>query len=238
MTRLVVNGCSYMVSYAMGDGHIDLARQLNITTATSLAVNGSCNSRIIRTTLKDSYLTDQPTFYIVGLSFLARGEFPINADRDSLEGRWVSTQHAQFPATNNCIPFWTAKDTEKFVELKTKLEAESVEERLEQLMYQLLSMIADLKARGHQILVFRQPEDAYDHCLTTDQFTQLKKCVNIIDGLSWGAIQWQADNGVKFSPNDSKHPVGIRHALPGEHGPINKFLLEYIEKYGLHLPVL
>ena len=238
MTRLVVNGCSYMVSYAMGNGHTDLADKLNISTAESLALNGSCNSRIIRTTLKDSYLTNEPTVYIIGLSFLARGELPINALRDSFEGRWLSTQHFQFPDNNKCHAYWTDSDTKKYVELKNKTEADSVEDRLENLMYQTLSMVSDLLSRGHQVLIFRNPEDSYDHCFDSDQFTPMKNCANIIHGLSWCAILWQAKENVKFSANDSNHPVGIRHTLPGEHAPLNNFLLDYIKQNDLYLPVL
>jgi hypothetical protein len=219
-----------MISHAMGKGHADLAEQLNIKDSLSLAVNGACNNRIIRTTLKDSYATTEKTLYIVGLTFLARGELPINAVQDSFEGRWLSTQHFQFPGNSKCMPYWTDLDTKKYVELKNKTEADSVEDRLEQLMYQILSMIGDLLRRGHQVLVFRNPEDAYDYCLDNTEFTPLKECVNIVDGLKWSAICWQATQNVKFSPKDSMHPPGIRHAIPGEHGPLNNFLLEYLKQ--------
>lgn len=227
-----------MAGYAMGGGHQELAKKLNIGNAESLAVNGSCNSRIIRTTLKDSYSTTEKTLYIIGLTFLARGELPINAQQDAFEGRWLSTQHFQFPDNNKCLAYWTESDTKKYIELKNKTEADSVEDRLENLMYQLVSMINDLVSRGHQILVFRQPEDAYDHCLDTPKFTLLKKCVNILNGLTWAAIPWQFSNGAEFAPGDLVHPIGIRHALPGEHGPLNNFLLYYIKQHDLYLPVL
>jgi len=227
-----------MASYAMGKGHLDLADKLNIEHSTSLAVNGSCNSRIIRTTLKDSYATTEKTLYVVGLTFLARGELPINVQQDPFEGRWLSTQHFQFPDNNKCQPYWTDSDTKKYVELKNKTEADSVEDRLDHLMYQLLSMVNDLTSRGHQILIFRQPEDAYDCYLDSSEFTLLKKCVNIVDGLSWAAIPWQYSNGTKFTPGDSIHPNGIRHVVPGEHGPLNNFLLDYIKQHDLYLSVL
>jgi hypothetical protein len=227
-----------MGGHARGLGHIDLARRLNITISESLAVAGSCNSRIIRTVLKDSYQTTEKTFYIVGLTFLARGELPINAQRDPFEGRWLSTQHFQFPGNDRCQLYWTESDSKKYIELKNKTEADSVEDRLEHLMYQLLSMVNDLLSRGHQILIFRQPDDSYDHCLDQKEFTQLKNCVNIVDGLKWAAIPWQAQNGVNFEPADAIHPIGIRHAMLGEFGPLNNFLVEYINKNALHLPVL
>lgn len=238
MTRLVSNGCSYMATFGRGNGHVDLAARLNIKNSASLAIDGSCNSRIIRTTLKDSYQTKEKTLYVLGLTFLSRGELPINAKEDPFEGRWLSTQHFQFPNNNKVASYWTEANSKKYMDLKNRTEIFTVEDRLEQLMYSLLGMIGDLLHRGHQVLVFRQPDDVYDSELDSSKFALLKNCVNIVDGLKWAAIPWQVDNNVKFSPEDIKHASGIRHVLPGEHDPLNKFLVEYINKHALYLSVL
>ena len=76
-SQLVVNGCSYMELYANGGGHRDLAKSLGIEEYSSLAINGSANSRILRTTLKHSYLTNKQTFYVLGMTFISRAEIPI-----------------------------------------------------------------------------------------------------------------------------------------------------------------
>jgi len=238
MTRLVVNGCSYMYAYAQGNGHVALAQQLNIDQAESLAIEGACNSRIIRTTIQDSYWAEQPTLYVVGITFLARGELPINMIRDEVEGRWIGTQNFQFPGNERYPPYWSKTDTKRYLELKTKTEIDSVEDRLEHLMYQLLMMIADLQSRGHQVVIFRNPADAYDHWFDCRDFVPLSKSINIVDGLRWSAIQYQASVGVKFEPADSIHPEGIRHPLPNQHGPLNNFLVEYINRHALYLPIL
>ena len=117
-----------MASYADGQGHKDLATRLAIDTSHSLARAGSCNSRILRTTLKDSYLTSEATFYVIGMTFLFRSEFPINNYRDPFEGRWISTQHKSFSETDQCIPLWSSKDTDTFVGLKRKFDLFSMEE--------------------------------------------------------------------------------------------------------------
>ena len=67
--NLVVNGCSYMELYAIGKGHDDLAMQLQLNNPVSLAIGGSANSRILRTTLKHSY-TAPPTFYVLVMTLL------------------------------------------------------------------------------------------------------------------------------------------------------------------------
>jgi hypothetical protein len=238
MTRLVANGCSYMYAYANGGGPQDLANRLGMDQAESLAIEGACNSRIIRTTIRDSYWTDKPTLYVVGITFLARGELPINMIRDDVEGRWLSTQTFEFPGNERYPPYWTKKDTKLYLELKTKTEIDSIEDRLEHLMYQLLMMIASLTSRGHQVVIFRNPADAYDHWFDCRDFVPFGTSANMVDGLRWSAIQYQARAGVKFEPADAQLPEGIRHPVPGEHGPLNTFLVEYINKHALHLPIL
>lgn len=237
ITRLVVNGCSYMYSYTKGGGHNDLANRLNISVAKSLTVPGSCNSRIIRTTLKDSYQTTEPTLYIVGLSFLGRSEFPIHHDTDEFEGRWTSIQNSVIPCARY-LDHWTKKDTEKFIEIKLKLESHGLEDYVENFQYQLLSMINDLKYRGHQVVVFRLPADVIDQVLSLKKFDKLRECVNIVDGLQWKGLLWQYENGVNPDPADEHLPLDIRHPLPGEHGPLNNFLFEYLNKHALYLSVL
>ena len=74
--RLVVNGCSYMKMFSEG-GIKDLSQRLEINFTKSLALSGSCNSRIIRTTLKDSYQTSMPTLYVIGTTYLSRHELPL-----------------------------------------------------------------------------------------------------------------------------------------------------------------
>lgn len=237
MTRLVVNGCSYIAGYATGNGHIDLASRLNINNAISLAIPGSCNSRIIRTVLKDSYTTTHKTLYVLGITFLNRTELPISANKNLFEGKWLSIQEHVNPYYHY-VDHWTKTDTEQFIDLKIKAELGSIEDYLEQLMYQLLSMIGDLINRGHYIIVFRNPGDLYDEYLGNARFTKLYECVNIVNGLSWQAIPWQLEQGIKFDPRDSALGFDIRHPLPGEHGPLNNFLVEYINKHALYLPVL
>ena len=120
--QLVVNGCSYMETYASGQGHKDLAQQLGIPMAASLAINGSANSRILRTTLKHSYQTTVPTFYLLGMTFLSRLEWPIlyQDPTREFEGVWTNPQNQQF--RSQWQPHWTEHDTEQWVELKLKSE--------------------------------------------------------------------------------------------------------------------
>ena len=228
--RLVVNGCSYVKCYDMGNGHISLAEQLNMPLAYSLALPGSCNNRIIRTTLKDSYITNQPTLYIIGLSFLNRSELPVGREK-GIEGKWISFQNQINP--NLIADFWSDQDSRQAVEHNLKIESHAIKDKLEDLMFKLLAMISCLTSRNHQIIIFRQTPDYYTNYLSENRFRFLKNYANIVDGLAWGGLKFQAKQNIKYGTADKLLPKLIRHPLPGEHEPLNKFLVEYIHLHNL-----
>ena len=159
---LVVNGCSYTETWAAGYGPEDLASQLGIPKSCSLAKGGSANSRILRTTLKHSYQTDQPTLYLLGMTFVSRWELPIlreDNEDESFEGRWTNPQNQEF--SDRWEHFWNKQKTLDFVDFKLMVETYSLLDRTEDLMYRILSTIADLQSRGHQVLVYQQADDSY-----------------------------------------------------------------------------
>lgn len=236
--QLVVNGCSYMEGYASGNGHIDLAEQLDIPSAKSLAIGGSANSRIIRTTIKHSYQTTVPTFYIMGLTFVSRSELPVmKVDDDStdFEGRWINPQNQEF--ADRYDYFWNKDWSEKFVKFKLMTEVHSLIDRTEDLMYSTLSAIHSLQARGHQVLVYQQADTDYHCYLDTPRLQPYKTVKNIIDGFKWAAVLYQHEQGVEKSPKaglgnfigPKDVPDYIRHPKAGEHKVLNAFLTDYVK---------
>jgi hypothetical protein len=173
----------------------------------------------------------------VGLTFLGRTELPIAYEEDSFEGKWLSIQNNFNPKLQYNTSL-TDNYSKNFIELKLKAELYGIDDYLEQLMYQLLSMCNDLISRGHNVIIFRNPEDVYEDRLSNPRFTQLTQHVNIIDGLSWAAIPWQATQGTKFEHADRHLPVGCRHPMQGEHTHLNNYLIKYIKKHAIYLPVL
>ncbi len=233
-SSLVVNGCSYMEAYAQGSGHQDLAQRLHIPQAQSLAIGGSANSRIIRTTLKHSYQTSQPTFYVIGMTFLSRLELPILESTDDFEGRWTNPQNQQF--NKHWQYNWTQQDTQQFIEIRLKSEMHSVLDRTEDLMYRILTMIADLQQRGHQVLVYQQADDLYQQYLDDPKLALFKTTGNIVDGYAWRAVPWQLKQGVppmKYVESQHHVPDDIRHPATGHHQILNEFLVEYIKTHRL-----
>jgi len=207
--QLVVNGCSYMESYASGFGHQELAERLSIPQAISLAIGGSANSRIIRTTLKHSYITLQPTLYVLGMTFVSREELPI-------------LQQA---------------DTDAMIELKLKWELNSILDRAEDLMYRILAMIHSLKSRGHAVIVFQQADNLYESYLDSPRLKLFHSEPEIVEGYKWRAIPWQHERGVPatdYGPGALQYvPPEIAHRQPGFHQELNMFLTAWINNNNL-----
>jgi hypothetical protein len=235
LNHLVVNGCSYMEAYASGYGQVDLAERLGIATSESLAIGGSANTRIIRTTLKHSYQTTQPTFYILGMTFLSRLEIPILENQTEFEGRWTNPQNQKF--VKDWQYGWGQTETDQYVDLKLKNEMYSILDRAEDLMYKILSMISDLCARGHRVLVYQQADNLYHEHLDHPRLQLFKSTLAIIDGYNWRSVPWQLSQGVppmNYGSNPKQNvPTDIRHPAPGYHQTLNEFLTNYISNQGL-----
>jgi len=232
INHLVVNGCSYMEVYSAGRGYKDLAERLGMSSSESLAIGGSANTRIIRTTLKHSYQALQPTLYVLGMTFLSRLEIPILENQSTFEGRWTNPQNQQF--AKDWQYGWGQDETNQFVTLKLNSEMYSILDRVEDLMYKILSMIASLHARGHRVLVYQQADPLYQEYLDNPRLDLFKSTSAIVDGYRWRAVPWQLSNGVP--PTDyGANPIydvpdDIKHPRAGHHQKLNEFLVDYIRE--------
>ena len=234
---LVVNGCSYAQSYADGKGHIDLASKLgiigrhNIPQASSLAIGGSANSRILRTTLKHSYITQVPTLYVLGLTFVSRLELPICNPVDEFEGSWSNPQNQEF--ASRWQHQWNVRDSERFVQIKLKSEVYSILDRTEDLMYRMISAIADIQNRGHRVLMFQQADNLYQEHLSNPRLKLFQR-PEIIEGFAWRSVAWQHAQAVapKTYPEGSRYvPPDMTHPEPGHHQQVNEYLTNYIQEH-------
>jgi hypothetical protein len=241
--QLVVNGCSYMHTYVEGNGHVDLANHLGIS-AHSLTISGSANSRILRTALKHSFQTPSTCLYILGLTFISREELPICRYDDGIypteqevwEGAWTNPQNQLF-GKNRWIEGWKDQDTKQWVLFREKYEKQSLVDRLENLMYNMLSTIHSLESRGHQVVMYQQADEWWHGMSQQDlaRLTLLDEHKNIVDGFRWCAVREQHRAGVLHLPNEEHVEPELRHRLTGEHGWLNNYLETYIRKHELHL---
>jgi hypothetical protein len=219
-----------MEAYAQGQGHVDLANQLGIPEYESLAIGGSANSRILRTTLKHSYQQEQPTFYVLGMTFLSRLEIPILENQNDFEGRWTNPQNQQFKS--HWQHGWSDSETSQFVDIKLKTEIYSILDRIEDLMYRIVSTIHDLKNRGHGILIYQQADNLYQNYLPNSRLKLFNEFLEIIDGFQWRAVPWQLHQGVPpmyHSSGAHDVPKDIRHPKSGHHQILNEFITNYIK---------
>lgn len=241
-----------METYASGSGHVALADQLGIVDSHSLAVGGSANSRILRTTLKHSYQTDKPTLYVLGMTFISRAEIPIlkytedETPNSSFEGRWVNPQNQQF--SNRWEHFWKEQDSVAWVDLQYKADVYSLLDRTEDLMYRMLTVISNLTSRGHQVLMFQQADDSYmlidngARLIDNPRLSLFKSVPNIVHGFEWQSVPWQHEQGVPAQQADASKQTAIirkgtpptaeriKHRAPGEHDKLNEYLIKYIKE--------
>jgi len=229
--QLVVNGCSYMEAYCQGLGHVDLAHRLEISQAKKLALGGCANPRIIRSTLKHSYSTDIPTLYVVGITFMSRWELPIAESDNTFEGKWVNPQ-AREP-NEKWLRNWSPEDTDLFKELQFKAVALAQTDQLEDLMYRLLSMLHDLRSRGHDAVIYNQADPSIPEVSSDPRFQLLRSNPRFVNGLEWLAIPWQQSQGaaVMEYPPDRTPPMEFRHIAPGKHQHLNTYLTNYIQEH-------
>jgi hypothetical protein len=218
-----------MESYAVGQGHVDLAQRLALDCPASLAIGGSANSRILRTTLKHSY-TAPPTLYVLGMTFLSRLEIPICEPENDFEGRWVNPQNQEFK--HRWQYDWTQADSDQFVETKLKSEVYSVLDRIEDLMYRMLATIADLQSRGHRVLMFQQADNLYLDFLSDPRLSLFDQ-PEIVGKFGWRATVWQAEQGVQpkdYGPGAPYVPPDMTHVAIGHHQKLNEYLTNYIQE--------
>ena len=230
--RLVVNGCSYMKYYSNGNGHLDLAKLLNINHSVNLAQNGSCNSRIIRTTLRDSFNTTDPTLYIIGTTFLTRYELPLASGRSELDGKWISFSGSSTSMTSNTWDsHFTNRDLKLFADAYDKATTLGLIDLAENLMWQLMSMIESLKSRGHRVIIFNTAEHTIQYYLDDPIFNFYRQCIEIVGGWHWCSISWQFEQGAEFPIEDEIYPANCRHVAPGQHKWLNHYLTNYIQEH-------
>ena len=221
-----------MHKYATGQGHVDLKNKLGIESAQSIAVSGSANSRILRTTLKHSYRVTVPTFYLLGMTFVSRLELPICKEENSFEGRWCNPQNQEFKSRWQTP--WSDKDSEQFVETKLKSEIYSIVDRTEDLMYRMLSVINDLKSRGHAVLMYQQADNLYQPHIYDPKLALLKLYPEIVGGFAWRATAYQHEQGVpgsKYPPGSPSVPPDMTHPEAGQHQVLNTYLTNYIHEH-------
>jgi hypothetical protein len=232
-SRLASIGCGYMQGYAHGQGHLDLAQRLSIDSAVDLSLSDSSNSRIFRVLSADSLKTPDPTLYVIGLTFLGRWDLPLNKHPREQEGRWVSFQNHRSVIQSLEHSVLSPGEFDNLLDIKLKIEAFSISDRLFDLALDLRNIIHSLRQRDHGCVIFNTADDLILPWLNDNSIKDLLDVPEIIDGLRWMSVPYQFDYGVTASHFDTEYadvPLHHRHTNPGEHEVLNDFLTNYIRK--------
>lgn len=234
MKQLIVNGCSYAAVYSGGGGHTALAKTLGIDNAVSLALGGSANSRILRTTAKHAYANQQPSLYMVHLTFMSRWELPVATDQKNVdmnfEGRWINPQKQGFTPSWQ----WTTEDTKLLTDLNFKAAINADKDLFEDTVYRCLALMALVKSQGHCILFINQCDPVIKQVAESTEFYFLDKHKEFVHSLTWISNLWQHNLGVPETTYDAGvtlPPPEHRHRMPGHHDLVNEYLCNYIEEY-------
>jgi hypothetical protein len=209
-----------------------IEKEPGVPNAVSLAIGGSANSRILRTTQKHSYTPGASTLYVIGMTFVSRVEIPILDDTNQFEGRWSNPQNQQF--RNRWVPQWKQTDSDQFVDLKLKWEIDSILDRTEDLMYHMLAVFSEIWQRGHRVLVFQQADNSYQELLEHPRLKYFKEYPYIVNGFEWRAVAYQHSQGVQpmiYAPGHPYVPPDMVHLAPGHHNIVNTYLTEYIREH-------
>ena len=229
--RLVINGCSYMNYYHQGGGTQDLASRLGLSECLSLAKNSVCNSRILRTTLRDMYSAHTPTLYVLGTTFINRYELTL-LEQPDFDGTWVSCNGQTINRLSDAYKTEaTLTSINNFA--RSHVDLMNGKDLLEDLMYRLLCLIDAAKNKSHQVLIFNTAEHAVDYYLHEPRYDQLRQTVEIVGGFHWRSIPWQFEQGATYPPEDEQYPANCRHVAPEQHQWLNEFLTNYIKEHKL-----
>ena len=88
---------------------------------------------------------------------MGRNELPIAKKTHMHEGTWISFQNKK--SFKNVETILTDLELQTLLDLKLKIEKESINQRLEDLVYKLLALIDSVKSRGHNIIIFNENDD-------------------------------------------------------------------------------
>lgn len=217
-----------MAYHHKGGGTKDLAEKLKIQNFDSLAKNSVCNSRILRTTLRDLYSANQPTLYVVGITFVHRYELTV-LDTPDFDGRWQSFNGTINWIADNYHDQVTLKDLENFSKAWNNIIYDV--ELFEDLVFRLLSLIDAAQNLGHRVLVFNTAEHLVDYFIDDKKFDILDDRKEFVYKLKWKSIPWQFAQGAQWPAEDQQYTENCRHVQPGDHKWLNEYLCNYIDDY-------
>jgi len=240
MNHLLINGCSYGVSWT--NAH-ELADRLGCGKCTNLSIVGSSNDRIFRSTVNFILANPDVDFVIIMLTFVARFEAPF-ADRiKEYEGHWVSYQSSGIGplAQEERMPSYKQARMDRINQYIADKFVVDVSYRLsdytERLFINLITLTGWLDNKNIRYCIFNTAGDNLQEMIRGGQLNQdildeIRKNKKIIDIDNFMSNQYMLDQGARINERDLVNCPALiplwTHFYSDGYAKLNEFLYNYI----------
>jgi len=231
--KLLVNGCSFSANYYLAN---NLARQIGLDSAESIAIGGSSNRRIIRTTLEYLEQHDDIGFVLLGLSFMRRREGTFLATEKDKDN-WV--QYSANGIQGHFIPADAVyknsqTDVEQYIQDIYTYDVDI--KHIDQLLCDLTMLSGYLSNRGINHLFYNFCERRYTEYFTNVS-SQYQKIVernpHIVPLDRFIANLFLHDLGAKYSEPEERWEPFARHYGGDEYVHLNDYFLNHMRTHNL-----
>ena len=234
MSRMLVNGCSYMTKWGVKAS--ELGSKLGYDETVNLSLIGGSNDRCFRTTV--DYILDNPVdFVIIGLTFWSRRESPW-ATECPIEGPWVSygglnLNHSQIGGMGRQLTVHQS-DVDEF--LKARVRVDWHQPHSERLITDLICFTGWLRSRKIGYCIFGTCDKNYDSpALPEPKRRAVMSDPGIIDIFNWSSNQYLYQHGVKSDDVVKVDSPLLAHYATAGHDCLNDFLYNYIHDHDLQI---
>jgi hypothetical protein len=229
--KLLLNGCSFSANYGVA---AKLGSDLGYDEFVNLAIGGSSNRRIIRTTVE--YLEHNTVdFVLLGLTFWERQEGAFLKTQPHKDN-WMSynpmgLQGLFAPPDTEFVFDNTRSSIEKYILERYRYDLNLM--YLDQLMCDLVMFTAYLEQRNIKYLIFNTCELEYTNYFTNFNSTYQKaidqnKRIVPLDKFVSNVYLYEKD--ARYAPNEAQWSPNAIHYNSEEYRHINDYLLNYIRE--------
>lgn len=215
--NILVNGCSFMDNWHYAH---DLRRLLSADVI-NLAKPGSCNRRIIRTTV-DHIQKNPVDLVIIGLTFYDRQEGPFLVQPKEREGHWVSYNsqglHGTFIESTDACEDATYKMVDDYV--KDRYRFDIGPKYLEQLYLDIEMFTGYLCNKGIAYCIINMCDKHHNKEFSDPGIVPL----------SFIANEFMEGRGVQTVDADKSLPPNARHHYGPDTICFTEYVVDYIKK--------
>lgn len=225
--NLLLNGCSFSANYYLAN---HLARQLGLQQAVSLAVGGSSNRRIVRTTLEYLQENSDVGFVLLGLSFHRRREGSFLPT-----GEWVQygTNGLQGHFAPHDAVFKKDIPRAQIEQYVSDVYANDIDNHyIDQLLCDIILLTGYLESKNIPYLIFNFCELRYAE-YSSKYYEYIRNNKRIVPLDTFVANLFLRDQGAKYAEPEERWPVNARHYNGDEYIHLNNYFINHLRTNNL-----